>query len=387
MQSLRLWRARIDAEEMRVLASAAPSDEGEMAWFAESLVPEYRASREFVLGRVHTAVSLVSRMPRLLSLMDDGKVEYYAASRVVDVTGVLTDSQARLVDSLLADKLTSAAETMWLPHNLVRAARRLVDKVDPAGRVERARKADQGRKVTLEHGENCQSRLVTTMRSEVAAACYARVDSLARQRKRDGHKRTYDQLRADVVADLLLGNDPGTKTPEVAAVVYVHMPIDTALSISETGAELDGYGPIPGAIGREIATNPTSTWRKVLCDPATGDPVDLGRSRYRPSATLREAMRVRDRECVIPWCHRPARHCDTDHEQEWARDNGPTSLTNLTARCRRHHRMKNAPGWTTTHNPTRGTTTVTTPLGATHTGRREPVLPARAPHADDPPPF
>ncbi|WP_139320510.1 HNH endonuclease signature motif containing protein, partial [Saccharomonospora sp. CUA-673] len=317
---------------------------------------------------------------------EDGKVEYYAASRVVEVTGVLSDEHAREVDSLLVDKLASAAETMWLPHNLVRAVRRLVDKVDPAGRVERARKADEGRKVTLEHGENCQSRLVTTMRSEVAAACYARVDSLARQRKRDGHKRSYDQLRADVVADLLLGNDPGAKTPEVAAVVYVHMPVDTALSMSESGAELDGYGPIPGAIGREIATNPKSTWRKVLCDPATGDPVDLGRSRYRPTATIREAMRVRDRECVVPWCHRPARHCDTDHEQEWARDNGPTSLANLTARCRRHHRMKNTRGWTTTHNPTHGTTTVTTPLGTPHTGRRTPVLtPTPKPRPGEPP--
>ncbi|OLT42593.1 hypothetical protein BJF85_22500 [Saccharomonospora sp. CUA-673] len=377
----------MDAEEMRLLASAAPSDEGELAWFAESLVPEYRASREFVLGRVHTAVSLVSRMPRLLSLMEGGKIEYYAASRVVDVTGVLSDSHAREVDALLADKLSSAAETMWLPHNLVRAVRRLVDKVDPAGRLERARKADQGRKVTLEHGENCQSRLVSTMRSEVAAACYARVDSLARQRKRDGHKRTYDQLRADVVADLLLGNDPGAKAPEVSAVVYVHMPVDTALSISESGAELDGYGPIPGAIGREIATNSKSVWRKVLCDPATGDPVDLGRSRYRPTATIREAMRVRDRECVIPWCHRPARHCDADHEQEWARDNGPTSLTNLTARCRRHHRMKHAPGWLSRYDVARARMSITTPLGRTYTATRQPVLTPSPPPDPETPPF
>ncbi|WP_083666554.1 HNH endonuclease signature motif containing protein [Saccharomonospora sp. CUA-673] len=379
---------------MVALAAADPGDRQGRAWLAEALVPEYRASVRFVEARIAHASSLVSRMPRLLDAMRAGLIEYYPASRVLDVTAPLSDEQAREVDTQLAEKLSSAVETAWQPHNLVRIVRRLVEKVDPGGRVERARKAEADRKVVVEHGDHAQSELIVSTRSEVVSACYARVDAMARQLRKKGESRTLEQLRTDIAVDLLLGNDPGAQVPQAATMVYLHMPVDTALSISETGVELDGYGPIPGALGREIMTNPNSVLRKVLCDPGTGDPVDLGRSRYRPTTTLREAIRVRDRECTIPWCRRPARHCDTDHLQEWARDHGPTSLTNLAARCRRHHRMKNTPGWTTRHDPTHGTTTVTTPLGRTHTGERTSILspktpktPARPADPDEPPPF
>ncbi|OLT39096.1 hypothetical protein BJF85_07785 [Saccharomonospora sp. CUA-673] len=61
---------------------------------------------------------------------------------------------------------------------------------------------------------------------------------------------------------------------------------------------------------------------------------------------------------------------------------------------RRHHRLKNAPGWIHTYDPTHGTSSITTPLGATYTDKRETVLPPRSPDPDDrpdpnldPPPF
>ncbi|MCP2256235.1 hypothetical protein LY13_005022, partial [Prauserella aidingensis] len=161
-----------------------------------------------------------------------------------------------------------------------------------------------------------------------------------------------------------------------AAMVYLHVPVDTALTISDQGCELDGYGPVPAAVAREIMTNRRSVWRAVLCDPGTGEPLDLGRTRRRPSATIRELVRVRDRECVMPWCHRPARHCDHDHEQAWTTDGGggATSVANGGPRCRRHHRLKHDPRWSARYDPVHGTTRITTPHGATYTAHRHPVL-------------
>ncbi|GAA1248301.1 hypothetical protein GCM10009676_38260 [Prauserella halophila] len=118
-------------------------------------------------------------------------------------------------------------------------------------------------------------------------------------------------------------------------------------------------------------------------NPGTGEPVDLGRTRRRPSAVIRELVRVRDRECVMPWCHRPARHCDHDHEHPWATSSsgdsdsdggGSTSVANGGPRCRRHHRLKDHPGWSARYDPVHGVTRVTTPHGATYTAHREPVL-------------
>ncbi|GAA1202858.1 hypothetical protein [Prauserella alba] len=46
--------------------------------------------------------------------------------------------------------------------------------------------------------------------------------------------------------------------PEAAATVSLHVPADAALTISDDGCELDGYGPIPAPIAREIMTNTRS---------------------------------------------------------------------------------------------------------------------------------
>ncbi|WP_426245346.1 HNH endonuclease signature motif containing protein [Nocardioides sp. LHG3406-4] len=66
---------------------------------------------------------------------------------------------------------------------------------------------------------------------------------------------------------------------------------------------------------------------------------------YQPSARLREQVILRDRTCVFPWCTRPARACDLDHIVPWEHG-GPTSTANLTALCRRHHRLTTHTAWT-----------------------------------------
>ncbi|MCP2182098.1 protein of unknown function (DUF222) [Prauserella alba] len=333
-----------------------------------------RVSTREVERRIDDGKSLTRRMPQLLASMRTGELEAYGARRVLTVVDPLEDDAARQVDGLLADKLIDAPETAWQPGNLAQRARRLVEKVDPGGQTQRARRARAERKLELTPGEHAMSTLEASLPAEVAAACYSRVDGMARSLRHGGDQRTLEQLRADVTADLLLGRDVGVTAPEAAATVYLHVPIDTALTISDEGCELDGYGPIPASIAREIMTNTRSTWRTVLCDPGTGEPVDLGRTRRRPSAVIRDLVRVRDRECVMPWCHRPARHCDHDHERAWAAGDGSTSVANGGPRCRRHHRLKDQPGWNAEYHPAHGITRVTTPHGKTYTGRREPVL-------------
>ncbi|MBB3663649.1 hypothetical protein FB384_002553 [Prauserella sediminis] len=378
VREIRARRARLDAEELALLAelSAAVGDDRGLA---EELTPVLRVSTREVERRIDDGRSLAGRMPQLLSSMRAGELEAYGARRVLAAVDPLDDDTARQVDDLLAERLTDAPETAWQPGNLAQRVRRLVERVDPGGQVERARQARAERKLELAPGEHVMSSLEASLPAEVAAACYSRVDGMARSLRRSGDGRTLDQLRADVTADLLLGRDPGVAPPEAAAMVYVHVPANTALAISDEGCELDGYGPIPAPIAREIMTNERSIWRAVLCDPGTGEPVDLGRTRRRPSAVIRELVRVRDRECTMPWCHRPARHCDHEHEHPWATTDdggggGSTSVANGGPRCRRHHRLKDQPGWNTRYDPVHGNTRVTTPHGATYTAHRHPIL-------------
>lgn len=65
---------------------------------------------------------------------------------------------------------------------------------------------------------------------------------------------------------------------------------------------------------------------------------------YRIPAAMRRFVFLRDGSCRFPGCSTPARQCDLDHARAWPA--GPTAPTNLIALCRRHHRIKQRPGWT-----------------------------------------
>jgi hypothetical protein len=263
------------------------------------------------------------------------------------------------------------------PSSLVKATRRLVDALDPNGQASRARKARADRKVVLIPGENATSTLAADLPAEVAASTYARIDAMARKMRNRGDERTLEQLRADVFTDLLLGHDPGVSAPKGAAMVFLHIPMDTALTMSDTGCELSGYGPLPAAVAREIMTNPDSMLRKVLTDPATGAVRNLGRSRRNPSTFLRDFVAARDRECSGVGCHRPAQRCDWDHLSDWSHL-GVTADHNGGAKCERCHYRKDEPGWTMTHDPGSGVSTITTPTGRTYTKTAEPIIQPRS---------
>ncbi|MGH3260824.1 MAG: hypothetical protein ACRDNS_02400, partial [Trebonia sp.] len=86
--------------------------------------------------------------------------------------------------------------------------------------------------------------------------------------------------------------------------------------------------------------------------------------RYVPSRKLGHLARARNQQCTAPACNAQAVHCDLDHTAPYP--DGPTCQCNLTPKCRRHHRTKQAPGWDATQ-PTPDTTTWTTPSGRAHT--------------------
>ena len=78
--------------------------------------------------------------------------------------------------------------------------------------------------------------------------------------------------------------------------------------------------------------------------PPDADADDADLARRRPGAEVDRWIRVRDRHCVAPSCHRPAHRADLDHTRAHALG-GPTSSWNLGAWCRHHHRAKHHGGW------------------------------------------
>lgn len=85
--------------------------------------------------------------------------------------------------------------------------------------------------------------------------------------------------------------------------------------------------------------------------------------RYVPSDQLKSLIRARNATCPAPGCGARSAYNDLDHTTAW-----PTGLTdqcNLGPPCRRHHKMKQTPGWQL-QQPQPGVFRWTAPSGRTY---------------------
>ncbi|GAB2552994.1 HNH endonuclease signature motif containing protein [Leucobacter ruminantium] len=204
--------------------------------------------------------------------------------------------------------------------------------------------------------------------------------------------RSRDQLRADVLADMLLASDEhrlfaGDTSEAIKARVQLIVPVTavpgatgvsgttgvtittavtgtTAPTAPEPVCELSGYGPIDSGTARGIAAA-ASAWSRAGVDASTG--VVIGVDRYRPSEQLRRLLGARDRRCRFPGCRVPAGRCDLDHTVDAARG-GPTSSENLAHLCRGHHTLKHHSEWRVEQEPA-GVMRWTSPAGREHVDR------------------
>ncbi|HEY6280095.1 MAG TPA: HNH endonuclease signature motif containing protein [Streptosporangiaceae bacterium] len=85
---------------------------------------------------------------------------------------------------------------------------------------------------------------------------------------------------------------------------------------------------------------------------------------YRPPRSLQHLLRIRQATCSFPGCRRPAHRCDYDHTIPHDRG-GRTCECNLAPLCRRHHRAKQAEGWSLAQSEP-GNMTWTTPSGRSY---------------------
>lgn len=161
---------------------------------------------------------------------------------------------------------------------------------------------------------------------------------------RDG--RSKENKRADALVEIAsryLASQILELTPQGRPLtVNVTIDLPTLLGLAENPGELAGYGAIPASVAREIAAD--AKWKRFITEPLTGNLLDFGRESYLPPQALRDFLIARDRRCRFPGCRRSAHLSDLDHAQSWE-SGGETSLQNLGALCRRHHRLKTHGGW------------------------------------------
>jgi hypothetical protein len=242
-------------------------------------------------------------------------------------------------------------------------------------------------------------------------AAHDRLTSIAKATQASEHhdeslpeeqRRTISQICADAIGDLLAdGVTPAGTGGGIRGSVMVTVPVLTAMGASDEPGILEGYGPIPPDMAREIAAGAPS-FTRLLTHPETGAVLSVGSKQYTVPADLRRALRLRDGTCRFPGCNRPATRSDIDHTTAW-NEGGPTDLNNLAHLCRPHHRLKHQTLWAVEQEPG-GVLVWTSPAGQVHrtypesylgppvtrAERPEPAAPSGPPTpgaVTDPPPF
>jgi hypothetical protein len=123
---------------------------------------------------------------------------------------------------------------------------------------------------------------------------------------------------------------------------------------------LTWIGEINPELAQRLACDAV-VWRVIL-DPSTGLPLDVGRRHRIVPPWIRRALHARDRTCRWPGCDTPADWTDAHHEVPWYRG-GTTTIEHLISLCRYHHGLVHEGRWTLRHDHTTGEIHVTRPDG------------------------
>jgi hypothetical protein len=319
-------------------------------------------------ARVSTSRSLARRLPTTLKALEAGELSLRQAESVERATRELdvTDAQAVEAAAVPGGPRRLAHR---LQREIARVAPELVKQRTEAKRVERGIDnwsdpvegvAGFGLMGPLAKVAQIKAAIDMTARRRVAGECRPiaarRFDVLLAWAR--------EKLGLDRPADIDVGagrSAAGSRPGRVPISVTVSA--ETLLRLSEAPGELDGYGPIPAEVARELAAD--GEWRRWLLEPS-GRLADVGGRTYRPSAKLDRYVRGRDRTCRFPTCTMSSERCDLDHTLAFHTEDGETSQNNLVALCRHHHRLKHETDWTYTMEPN-GDVVWTAPSGRSYT--------------------
>ncbi|MEW2005942.1 DUF222 domain-containing protein [Microbacterium sp. NPDC079208] len=182
--------------------------------------------------------------------------------------------------------------------------------------------------------------------------------------------RTWSQVQADLLTDLLLTADPsaveGDGITGVRGRLQVTVAATTLAGLDDRPGELDGHGALHPDVARALAGR-DGGWTRLFLDPR-GQVVET--DAYSPTESMRRLLRARDQHCRFPGCRQPVHRCDIDHTRDHAKG-GPTRVDNLAHLCRGHHVLKHPDipepqRWTVRQHPG-GVLEWRSPLGAVHT--------------------
>lgn len=406
----------VDANGER--ASARASDMA-LREIASEVAAAQRLSDRTVQAHIGWAMRIVDDFPATLEAWSAGALTRAHVRGIAEIGAELPEDRRAEFDAIAVELGPRLS-----PGRLRSRLAAVAEKLQPTTLTERHQRGRETRCVRVVPGVDGMSDLIATLPTVLAVGIYDRLTQqsgvlidgrgggVTAAAVGDGtgadaattplgasvaatDERTTAQLRADILADLLLaaapvadptasGDGPGA-LGAIRARVQVVVP---ALSVLRPGeenldpAELVGHGPIDVDTARRIAEATALPWDRVITHPVTG--AVLMTDTYQRTAAIDRHLRARDRRCRWPGCVVPAVRCEVDHTVDWALG-GTTDVANLAHLCQRHHSQKQFTRWRVRQR-TGGVLEWTSPSGRVYADEPLPYSPAVRFLPDDPSP-
>jgi hypothetical protein len=364
-----------------------------------------RAASEFL----SVSHALDTTLPLTLSALQAGTISWAHARGMADEAATLDPAGAEALEAHFLDPDTArpatAATIGEMPaHRFRHKARAWRERHHTESIEKRHAKGVADRRVECRPDQDGMAWLSAYLPAHQAMAGWNRLNALARAAQGPQEPRTLTQLRADHFAQAILtsgtsrGNDDsssahsgnsdwagngygigasngfgggagkrngdgdgeglGTSDGEgagtylagpsaIRAQVLVTVPVFALMGLTDEPAMLDGFGPIPPSMARDLVANGAGSFHRVLVDPRDGAPLEIGRTSYRVTKAMRNWLRMRDGTCPFPGCNNNSLDNEADHLLAW-QHGGTTGISNLGQPCPKHHKLRHTTGWTPT---------------------------------------
>ncbi len=373
----------------------------------EELALALRVSPLSMGNRIAAARELMAH-PGLAELVATAGTSAWGARLVLrEVAGLPDEVAGRIVTEVVARvrARTRSSRRPWTSAEVGRVARAVRLRLAADEEQALRQRARAGRRVQVFEDQHGMAVLNAVIDTTSALRIHRRLSAIAEGL--GDPDRSRDQVRADVLVDLLLGpatvnRSSGGADRGAAGATPGHGRPEDIPSAADLGGlggagsggtaceGVDlvagaGQGPVRGAhpdgshacvsSGTRPEINvvvPMATLLALASDPAeipgVGPvPEDLARAlaadgrwrawitdaagtvtatssaTYVPSEAVARVVRAREAYCRMPGCRSAAARCDLDHAVPWP--TGATSVANLGPLCRRHHVLKTHAGW------------------------------------------
>jgi hypothetical protein len=288
--------------------------------------------------------AVCARMPSVAAALARGTVSSGHVDAIVTASRGLDDAaKQRLAEreESLVDAASSSTQEQF-----ERECRDLARNLSGDGglsRHERLRRERNVRRWVDKHSGMCKTLLSLDPLADATAwtAINAAVAAARSTNQRDD-ERSWDQLQADVVVDLLTGAraDGDVRIPEVSLLIDERTALE-GIHEHSTCETSDGQAL------------PVETVRRLLCDAIVvpiilgddGEVLRVGRQCRLATRAQRRALRAMYRTCAHPDCDVKFEACRIHHVIYWELG-GRTDLDNLIPLCEIHHHLIHEGGWT-----------------------------------------